>query len=60
MYYKSCRTPDYQRRAVAAYYERNKEKIKERKRLQKEIKKLEEEMKKLEILENEYNELNEN
>lgn len=60
MFTKPCKTPIYQRKAVNAYYERNKDAILERRKLRKEIKKLEEEIKRIENLENEYNELTEN
>ena len=43
MFRREAVTPIYQRRAVNAYYARNKEAIKEKKRIRKEIKKLEEE-----------------
>ena len=60
MYRKECKTPIYQRKAVNAYYERNKEAILEKRKLRKQIKELEEEIKRIENLEDEYNELNEN
>lgn len=60
MFTKPCKTKIYQRKAVNAYYARNKEAILERRKLRKEIKKLEEEIKRIENLENEYNELTEN